>query len=87
MNKKTLIGPLVGILVAIIIAVAVVIPVTISMIGYNASGASGTFIFGFNSSNTSYSWISTAGTVAQLFPLLVAVLVLVGIAGYMTLTG
>ena len=80
--KKALIGPLVGILVAIIVAVAVVIPVCISVIG-TRTAAFGTV----NLTNTSFSFASTAYTVAQLFPLLVAVLVLVGIAGYMTLSG
>jgi hypothetical protein len=81
--KRGLIGPLIGILVAVIIAVAVVIPVTISVIGLNSTG---TTAFGVNYSNSTYSYISTTITVAQLFPLLVAVLVLVGIAGYMTLS-
>jgi hypothetical protein len=36
--------------------------------------------------DTNFTGYETTETVAQLFPLLVAVLVLVGIAGYMTLT-
>lgn len=84
MNKKSLVGPLIGILVAVIVAVAVVVPVTISVIGYDAVG---TTAFGANWSTTGYEYVSTVATVANLFPLLVAVLVLVGIAGYMTLTG
>jgi hypothetical protein len=83
MKLKGLVGPLVGILVAIIIAVAVVIPVAIDVIGYNATG---TTAFGTNWSTTGSEYVETVATVANLFPLLVAVLVLVGIAGYMTLS-
>lgn len=36
---------------------------------------------------TNFTGYTTTETVVQLFPLLVAVLVLVGIAGYMTLSG
>jgi hypothetical protein len=82
MNKKALVGPLIGILVAVIVAVAVVIPVTISVLGTSTSAFGG-----YNLSSSTYSFAATAFTVAQLFPLLVAVLVLVGIAGYMTLQG
>ena len=77
--KKALIGPLVGILVAVIVAVAVVIPVCISVI-VGINWTSDTAVGG----RVTYT---TAQTVSQLFPLLVAVLVLVGIAGYMTLSG
>ena len=85
MQKKSLVGPLIGILVAIIVAVAVVIPVAISTIGYT-SNVNYTMAFGFNITNSTYSYLSPVVTVANLFPLLVAVLVLVGIAGYMTLS-
>ena len=84
MKLKGIVGPLIGILVAVIIAVAVVIPVAIETIGYNVT-ANGTYAFGVNTSSSDYSYLSTTITIAQLLPLLVAVLVLVGIAGYMTL--
>jgi len=80
--KKSLVGPLVGILIAIIIAVAVVIPVVISVIGTHDYAFGGSI----NLSAAAYAPFASAFTVGQLFPLLVAVLVLVGIAGYMTLS-
>lgn len=84
--KRSLIGPLIGILVAAIVAVAVVIPVAIEVIAYHPgnSTGSGDYAFGYNISSSDYSYLSTTATVAQLAPLLVAVLVLVGVAGYMT---
>jgi hypothetical protein len=89
MGEKSLVGPLIGILVAVIVAVAVVIPVAIDVIDYRPSGTNGTgvFFFGVNTTTPSYNYLASAGTVANLFPLLIAVLVLVGIAGYMTLQG
>jgi hypothetical protein len=87
MSKKSLVGPLIGILVAIIVAVAVIIPVTIGVIGYDYTVAGNYHVFGVNTTNSTFRYIDTVATVANLFPLLVAVLVLVGIAGYMTLQG
>lgn len=85
MKLKALVGPLVGILVAIIIAVAVVIPVVIDVIGYTTN-VNYTLAFGQNLTAAEYTYLAPAATVANLFPLLIAVLVLVGIAGYMTLS-
>jgi len=84
--KKSLVGPLVGILVAVIVALAVVIPVTISVIGYS-SGVNGTTAFGVNTSAAANTYLGSTVTVVQLFPLLTALLVLVAIAGYMTIGG
>jgi hypothetical protein len=87
MAKRSLVGPLIGILVAVIVAVAVVIPVAITAIGYDYTVSGNHKAFGVNTSATAYSYLDSAATVANLFPLLVAVLILVGIAGYMTLQG
>ena len=80
---------LLGLLVAIIFAVAVIIPVAIDLIGYapgNSTG-SGTYAFGVNISDSDYSYLSSAATVAQLLPLLTAVFVLVGIAAFFAFRG
>ena len=82
--RRGLIAPLVGILLAVVIALVVVIPVTISVIGYGST-ENGTTAFGVNTSSTDYSYLGTTVTVAQLFPLLTALVVLVIIAAYLTL--
>jgi len=64
---------LVGPLVGILVAVIVAVAVVIPVTVEVIAG-------------TNFTGYGTTETVAKLFPLLVAVLVLVGIAGYMTLS-
>jgi hypothetical protein len=65
---------LVGPLIGILVAIIVAVAVVIPVTVTTIAG-------------TNFTGYTSTQTVAQLFPLLVAVLVLVGIAGYMTLQG